>query len=78
MNYNYDEIITKEMSDEEIIAKYTEALYGKNQSMVIAGFCAGEMHERGYDIVETEDNPYEFTKESLIKQNKSKAKAKAA
>ena len=70
---NYDKLITKNMSDETIIKKYTEALYGESPNMLAAGIYAGEMDKRGYDIVEDEDDPYKFIKKPLAKQEKSKA-----
>ena len=49
-------------SNDEILQKYKTSLFGKaeEQSMMMAGLCAGELCNRGIIIDETSDNPEDF------------------
>lgn len=47
-----------QLTDKELLEKYTISL--KENCMITAGFCAGELFNRGYDIIETSNKKFKL------------------
>jgi len=56
------EISLRKLSDEQAILLYRKCITPEHFDFIQAGLAAGELHERGYEVIEDQDEPDRFVK----------------